>query len=252
MSERITSRKNPLVAHLRRLTSERAYRREQGVFFCEGGKMLEEALRWDWIPDVVVHTEECPLPRLPEATRLVEVPEELLQYVAATEAPQKLVFTCAMRSLTPPERPEQGVYLVLDGLQDPGNVGTIWRSADAFDAKGIFLLNGCADVYSPKVVRATMGAVFRLPVWETSLQALCGRLAAVGIPLYATALRDDTVDVRQLTGNAMAVVIGSEGRGVSEQALLFSEKTIKIPMSARCESLNAAVAASLVLWELYR
>ena len=145
-----------------------------------------------------------------------------------------------------------GRYLVLDGVQDPGNVGTVWRTADAFGADGLILVNHCADPFSPKTVRATMGACFRLPVWETELDALKPLLDEAGVPLYATALREDTEDVRRADLSAAAVIIGSEGRGVSRQALELCKQTLKIPMTDRCESLNAAVAASVVLWEMYR
>ena len=141
---------------------------------------------------------------------------------------------------------------VLDGVQDPGNVGTVWRTADAFGAAGLFLLPGCAEPFAPKTVRATMGACFRLPVWEGTLDELTGRLARSGAPLYATTLRDDTEDIRVVPLEGAAVVIGSEGRGVSQPVLDACRATLKIPMRDRCESLNAAVAASVVLWEGWR
>ena len=143
-------------------------------------------------------------------------------------------------------------YLVLDGVQDPGNVGTIWRTADALGADGLILVNGCADPWNPKTVRATMGACFRLPVYERNADGLAQWLGKQGIPLYATALREDTVDLRKAELSRCAVVIGSEGRGVSEGLLSQSAKTLKIPMRARCESLNAAAAATVVLWEMGR
>lgn len=129
-------------------------------------------------------------------------------------------------------------------------MGTIWRSADAFGADGLILCNGCADPWGPKTVRATMGAVFRLPVWECGLDELSERLRSQRIPLYATALREDTEDVRVIDLFRAAVVIGSEGKGVSRQALELCEKTVKIPMRPRCESLNAAAAAAVVLWKM--
>ena len=140
----------------------------------------------------------------------------------------------------------------LDGVQDPGNVGTIWRAADAFGADGLILCSGCADPWSPKTVRSTMGAVFRLPVYEGTLRDAAERLAAACIPLYAAALRENTEDIRDVPLDQAAVIIGSEGRGVSDEALALCQKTVRIPMRARCESLNAAVAASVVLWEMAR
>ena len=147
---------------------------------------------------------------------------------------------------------EPGRYLVLDGIQDPGNVGTILRTADAFDCGGIFLLPGCADLYNPKTLRAAMGVHFRRTLYPCTLEELTALLAAASVPLYATALAEDTVDIRQADLANAAVVIGSEGRGVSPQVLAVCQKTLKIPMSGRCESLNAAVAAAVLLWEGWR
>ena len=131
-------------------------------------------------------------------------------------------------------------------------MGTIWRTADAFGADGLILGPGCADPWSPKTVRSTMGAAFRLPVYEEELGAAAEKLSVAGLPLYAAALGDPCQDVRQMDLSCCAVVIGSEGHGVSRQALELCRGTLRIPMTARCESLNAAVAAAVVLWEMGR
>ena len=133
-------------------------------------------------------------------------------------------------------------YLVLDGVQDPGNVGTILRTADAFDCDGVFLVNACADLYNPKTARATMGAIFRREAYTVTAEELFALLRKSGVPLYGTALRDDTVPLAEADLARAAVAIGSEG----------CAKTLKIPMNPRCESLNAAIAATVVLWEMYR
>lgn len=250
--EQITSRQNPLILRLRRLSSGRKERREEGVFLCEGPKMLSEALRWGAEINTVLLTDKASLPPLPESARAALVPEDLLRSVARTETPQGVVFLCRGKSMALPEKLTGTRYLVLDGVQDPGNVGTIWRTADAFGADALILLPGCADPWNPKTVRATMGAVFRLPVYETELPGLEARLAAADIPLYAAALREDTADVREISFDRAAAVIGSEGRGVSSQVLERCAKTVKIPMRETCESLNAAVAAAVVLWEMAR
>ncbi len=250
--ERITSRSNPLVTRLRKLNSKRSARREEGVFCGEGPKLLAEALKWGADLETVICAEGTSLPAMPQGVRTVEVPESLLTAVADTESPQGMVFVCSGSSLSLPERLEGKRYLVLDGVQDPGNVGTIWRTADAFGADGLILCGSCADPWNPKTVRSTMGAIFRMPVYEATLEETADKLAAAGIPLYATALREDTVDVRDVPLSKAAVIIGSEGRGVSDLALQLCSKTVKIPMTSRCESLNAAMAASVVLWEMGR
>lgn len=248
----ITSRANPLIARIRKLAARRTARREEGVFLGEGPKLLEEALRWGGRLETVICARGVGLPELPQDVRLVEVPDSLLGHIAGTESPQGIVFLYKGESLALPGRLTGERYLILDGVQDPGNVGTIWRSADAFGADGLILCGGCADPWNPKTVRATMGAVFRLPAYECALELAAERLGEARIPLYATALRDDTVDVREADLRRAAVIVGSEGHGVSPQALALCEKTLKIPMRARCESLNAAVAASVALWEMAR
>ena len=251
--ERITSRQNPLMVRLKKLGSEKKTRRQEGAFLCEGAKLVEEAIHWQaGVETLVVAEGICPPEGLPAGVRLVEVPADVLKSVSTVDTPQGMLAVCATPALTPPKELTPGRYLVLDGVQDPGNVGTVWRTADAFGADGIFLLPGCAEPFSPKTVRSTMGACFRLPVWETDLEQLTALLKEAELPLYATALSDHTADVRQADLSRAAVVIGSEGRGVSRPVLDACALTLKIPMRARCESLNAAVAASVVLWEGWR
>ena len=250
--ESITSRKNPLMTQIRRLVSSRSFRREQGLFLGDGTKLLEEALRWSAPLTTVVVTEGTSLPTIPDAVRVVEVPGDVMASISPMESPQGALFLSRMPDWTLPERLEGSRYLVLDGLQDPGNVGTIWRTADALGADGLLLVNGCADPWNPKTVRATMGACFRLPVYEVTAEELPALLERSGLPLYATALREDTVDLRRAQLDRAAVIIGSEGRGVSDRLLAQSQKTLKIPMRERCESLNAAAAATVVLWEMGR
>lgn len=251
--DRITSRSNPLIAQIRKLNRSRAYRRELGETVCEGPKLLEEALKWGAVPTTLLLEEGEPIPAgIPAGLRLAEVPGDLLRWTADTETPQKYLFLCKIPPLSPPARLTGDRYLILDGVQDPGNVGTIWRTADAFGASGIFLLPGCADPYGPKTVRSTMGACFRLPLWETDLKHLTNLLREARLPLYATALRDDAADVRQADLSRAAVVIGSEGKGISQEALDACDRALKIPMTERCESLNAAAAAAVVLWEMWK
>lgn len=239
--ERITSRKNPLLQHVRRLLSSRSYREQVGEYAADGVKLLQEAVRW--IPDrlrtVLVTREVDPGP-LPEQVRLVELPDDVMAQISPMETPQGALFTCALPPRQPLELQER--CLVLDGVQDPGNLGTILRTADALEIP-VVLTPGCADAYNPKTVRAAMGAE------QADVVSLCRQK---GIPLYVTALSPRAEDIRTAGLARAALVIGSEGRGVGEFFLHSADRELIIPMNPRCESLNAAVAAALVMWEMRR
>ena len=250
--EIITSRTNPLCTHLRKLGSSASYRRQHGEFLCDSPKLLEEALLHGGDLHTVVCTEQTVLPPLPAGVRQVCVPPDVMKSVSPTETPQGVLAVCGIRPRPLPETLTGRRYVVLDGVQDPGNVGTILRTADAFHADGMFLVNACADLYNPKTVRATMGAVFRCPVWTCSVEELRSLLTASGLPMYGAALRADTVDARSVDYTRCVLAIGSEGKGLSAEMLEACDQTILIPMQAHCESLNAAIAAAVLLWEAAR
>lgn len=251
-AETITSRQNPLMTHLRKLASSRSYRKKSGEYLCDGTKLLAEALKWGAEVKTAVFSEGVDIPPLPDGVRAVRVSEELMRAVSPMETPQGALFTVALPEVQLPETLSGKHYLVLDGVQDPGNVGTILRTADAFDCDGVFLVNACADLYNPKTARATMGAIFRREAYTVTAEELFALLRKSGVQLYGTALRDDTVPLAEANLARAAVAIGSEGRGLSQQVLDECAKTLKIPMNPRCESLNAAIAATVVLWEMYR
>lgn len=253
--EIITSRKNPICTHFRKLASSRAYREETGEMLCDSPKLLEEASLWGQRIHTVLYTRGVKLPAYNDwEAREIQVSESVMESVSPMKTPQGVVFSCAAPDHRPPKELElaPGRYLVLDRVQDPGNVGTILRTADAFDCDEVFLLPGCADLNSPKTVRAAMGVHFRRVICQCTLEELTALLGRANIPMYAAALGENTADVREADLSNAAVVIGSEGQGVSPQVLEACSGTLKIPMSRRCESLNAAVAAAIVLWEMGR
>ncbi len=250
--EKITSRSNGLLVHMKKLAASAAYRREQGVYLCDSPKLLAEALKWNAPVREIAVTAGVPLPPLPEGIRAVEVPEDVMASISPMKSPQGALFTVSLPEGKAPETLPGSRYMVLDGVQDPGNVGTILRTLDAFGFDGLLLLEGCADPWSVKTVRSSMGAVFRRPVWCMKAEELPGLLTRSGLPLYGTALREDTEDVRAVSLDRCAIVIGSEGQGIRDTVLDMCQKTLKIPMTDRCESLNAAIAAAVLLWESYR
>lgn len=246
MVERITSRQNPLLVHVRKLISSRSYREKHGHFVGDGVKLLKEAVRWyDGLETVIMTAGAVDFP-IPDHVRTVEVPKDVMESVSAMDAPQGAIFVC--RSPEPKPLAFDAGTLILDGIQDPGNVGTILRTADALDIP-VVLSSGCADAYNPKTVRASMGAVLRNTPTVASRDDIIAYCAAHSIPLYSTALSDRALDLRSAKVHG-AIVIGSEGKGVCSEFLQASAQEIIIPMNPRCESLNAAIAAAIVMWEL--
>ena len=246
--ETITSRQNPLLVQMVRLQGSRKLRRTQGLFVGDGTKLLAEAVRW--APErlrAVVLREGTSCPELPEHVRLVTVSPQLMAQVSAMETPEGALFLCEM----PPEREAELTpgTLVLDGIQDPGNLGTILRTADALDVP-VLLTGGCADAYNPKTVRATMGAIFRTPPGTMNHETLLRESRKQEIPVIVTALAPDAVDIRRADLRLGAVIVGSEGQGVSKALLEAADQRVIIPMHPRCESLNAAVAAAVALWQM--
>lgn len=252
--EMITSKTNSLCVHLRKLASSRSYREETGEFLCDSPKLLREAAQWGAPVQALLYTGGVELPRELEGRvpRLAKVSESVMRSVSPMETPQGAVFSCRLPDCGPPERLEpDGRFLVLDGVQDPGNVGTILRTADAFGAS-VILLPGCADLYNPKTLRAGMGVHFRSAIYRCTLPELTALLKEAGLPLYGAALRDDTADVREVDLRRCAMAVGSEGRGLSAEVLAACGRTVRVPMDPRCESLNAASAAAVLLWEAAR
>ena len=248
--EHITSRHNPLMGHIRKLAGSAAYRRATGEFLCDSPKLLQEALLWQ--AEITAVVTISPPPRLPEHIRQVQVPEDIMSSISPVKTPQGVLFTCRLPQAPLPRSLTGRRYVLLDGVQDPGNVGTILRTLDAFDADGLLLTGGCADPYGWKAVRSSMGAVFRRPIYFGSPEELAALLHRSDLPLYGAALREDTVDARQADYTRCVLAIGSEGRGLSREVLDLCDQTIRIPMSDRCESLNAAIAAAVLLWESWR
>ena len=248
MEERISSRKNPLLQQVKKLLSSRAERRKTGLFVADGPKLLEEAVKyWPGLQTVIL--PDGGEIQVPAPVRVVRVPEDVMASISPMEAPQGALFLGRL-----PEQqefvPKKGM-LILDGVQDPGNIGTILRTADAMDVP-VVLLEGCADPWSWKVIRSTMGAAFRTPVVQASWEEVLGKCREAGIPIGVTALSDRAVDIRSARLSDMALVIGSEGRGVRKEVLEHADHELIIPMNPHCESLNAAIAAAIVMWEIKR
>lgn len=247
--ENISSRKNAYIMRLRALANDGELRRREGEYLCDGLKLLEEAVQKGAdIRSVLWKAEAKTMPGLERAKQYV-APPELFDYASPMKNSPGPIFTLAM--------PGQGSRdfdraILLENVQDPGNVGTVIRTAAAMGIKTVILAGACADVYSPKTARATMGAVFSENILRLSGQEAAELCREKGLKLYGAALSDRARDIRQLELKNAVVAIGSEGRGLSSEMLGLCDGELIIPMAEGSESLNAAIAASIVLWEMAR
>lgn len=246
--ETIVSKQNQLLVHVRKLQNSRSYRREKGEFVCDGPKLLTEALCRGADINAIILQEGVLCPAVPESARVVQISPELMRQTSQMQSPQGILFICSIPEQEEPETIRQ--CLILDGIQDPGNLGTVLRTVDAFDMDCVVLLDGCADPYNPKTVQATMGAIFRKTILQRDKQELTALLNRHGLPLYAATLSKEAADIRTVDLQKAAVAVGSEGKGVSPELMAKSDGAVIIPMNPNSESLNAAVAAAIVMWQM--
>lgn len=248
LMENITSRKNRIICHFRSIAGDREYRYSCGEYVCDGLKTLREALHCGAQLCCVLWKEKAEEVELPESVLQYTAPAELFEYASPLKSSGGPVFTVKM-----PKRDENFKLeraIVLENLQDPGNVGTVIRTANAFNIDAVILVGACADLYNPKTVRACMGAIFRQRVLTMSIAELDELTQKQALPLFGAALSDKAADLRNVEIHRACVSIGSEGRGLSPELLDVCGGEIIIPMNPESESLNAAVAASVIMWEM--
>ncbi len=251
MVRTITSRDNPAVKQVAKLISSRSQRKKEHLFVCEGFVLLEEALRSGLALRQVFCLEDR-LERLPRglSCEVFAVTPAVLQRISDVEQPQGVVFTCEIPACAPAISGSR--FLALDNLRDPGNLGTILRTGEAFGLSGVILLGDCVDLWSPKTLRSAMGSAFRLPVYRMeSAAALKEQLLPLGVPLYAAALHADSRSIVGADLRKACIIIGNEAHGVSRDTLHACDGSLIIPIHT-AESLNAAVAASVFAWEMSR
>lgn len=249
--ETITSLKNPRVQTWRSLKDAKG-RRETGCFLVEGRKSVTEAIASGFAVEAVLVDETmADAFELPAGAPVYALPAHVLGAVCDTKTPQGIAAVMRMAQTR-----RVGLRVVaLDGVQDPGNVGTIIRTADAAGFDGVLLSAQCADVFSPKVLRATMGSVFHLPIEVTD--DLPGRLRAMqaeGACVISSQLEDASPFFEGCgdVGNRFVLVIGNEGNGVSDAVKALADRRLMLPMRGQAESLNAAVAAGIMMYALMR
>jgi len=263
----ISSLSNPRVKEWAKLL-ERKYRDREGKFLLEGIHLVKEALAAGWPLEVVAFDEGSGvLEQFPEEAdgslegvggrrcAWIPVSPDIIAKCSETGTPQP-IFAVALKR--PPEEEklysaERGLVAVLDGVQDPGNVGTIVRSAAASGATAVVLGKGTADLYNPKTIRATMGALFHVPVLEANLGELLPQAASHGAAIVGTSLQvARSCYEYDFAARSVWLVFGNEGAGLSEEVGEFVHTNVIIPMTGRAESLNVAMAATVLLFEVQR
>lgn len=247
--ETIVSRKNPKVQHLRKLASERGYRRKCGEFVCDGAKLLEEALQNRMVIRQIFYRENAPVNEIPGVPGYV-LSADVFDHASPLENSPGPLFTVAIPKWETDAAPER--VIVLENVQDPGNIGTVIRSAAALGIDYVMLVGSCADPYNTKTVRGAMGALFRQKLIETDAVGLSEQLRSWKLPLYGAALASDSEDIRSISLYPGAVAIGNEGKGLTDGLLALCDRKLIIPMTPGSESFNAGVAASIVMWEMSR
>lgn len=266
----ITSRDNPTVRRVRRLLVDGKARREEGMFAIEGARLCEDAALSGVAIHTVLYTSRAAetyaagLRRMLDAceeTRgeAYEIPDALAKAMADTASPQGIFCVCGMLDNrdgfdTIGRKPPRRGYLALENMQDPANLGAVVRTAEALGLDGLLLSDGCCDVYNPKVLRASMGGVFRLPFLPAGDMAETVRiLRERGLECWACVVDGDAIPLPEADlGPQSVCVIGNEGAGLRPETIAACTGCLTIPMAGRAESLNASMAAGVVMWEMTR
>ena len=253
----ISSLQNPTIKYVRNLQVKSKVRRAEKAFIIEGVRLLEEAQDSDWETRLVLYSEELSERgmQLVEAfqsqgTKIEAVTTQVMRAVSDTETPQGILAVMGMRSLPYPDVLD--FVLILDQLRDPGNLGTILRSAAAVNVQAVFLTPGTADQFSPKVMRGAMGAHFRIPVHTADWEEIRSLFEKSGLHTYLAAANRGQVYYQVDYQVPLALIIGGEASGAGETAFQTAESLIHIPMPGGGESLNASVAAGILLFEVAR
>ncbi len=254
----ITSAQNQKIKQVRLLVSKRKEREAAGLYIAEGIRLVEEALG---------HAEDCAYllwsaPLSDRAETLIkgftekgvpveEIDPRLMDSIAGTDSPQGVLAVMRMKTLPLPAKAD--FIILADGIQDPGNLGTLFRTAAAANANAVLLMPGCADAYSPKVIRSGMGSHFRLPIVKTDWDEARKWLRSMPGMRVLAADSDGGISCWEtdLKGPA-AIIIGSEGYGPCAEALDLADARILIPMPGKIESLNAGIAAGILIFEVVR
>lgn len=242
----IESVKNPSVKSWKKLSMKKE-RDRSGCYLIEGFHLVEEALKEQLVIEIIINQdiEKQPSISLGDAD-VIYVTNEVMKAICDTETPQGIAAVCE-KPASKLDKVKLAKVLLLDRVQDPGNMGTLIRTADAAGMDAVILGEGCADLYNPKVVRATQGSLFHLPIVKAGLAEF---IETLNMPVYGTSL-DNGVSFETVEKSPeFAIIVGNEGQGVSSELLEKTVKNLYIPIYGKCESLNVAVAAGIFMYYL--
>lgn len=256
----ITSRDNELIKKTVKLMSSSKYRRESGRFVAEGVRLCRDGSDSGAEIEIFFSTPQA-MEKYPKdyekirqkAEKTYEIGEKLLKQISDTATPQG--FMCIFKTLDKNtlsyKISSQGHYIALENIQDPSNMGTVLRTAEALGIDGVILSSDCCDIYTPKVVRGSMGAVFRIPVIiSKDFTQYISYITENGVRTYASTPHEaENINDIDFSGGGV-ILIGNEGNGLKKETINVCLKKVKIPMKGRAESLNAAAAAAILIWKL--
>lgn len=255
----ITSKENEIIKGIRKL-KDKKYRDENNLYIIEGIKMIEEAIKEKAEINKIIICEECLQSESIDKKLLYEIAKfdciyvckKVFEYITTVVNPQGIMAIIEKSNKESRINYKEDIILVLDGIQDPGNLGTILRTADSVNLKQIIVTKETADVYNPKVVRSTMGAIFRINVIESeNLVATLKEIKKNKFKIVATSLGGEK-SIYDIDYKKKAIVIGNEANGVSRPVLDISDNKVIIPMLGQTESLNASIATGVILYEYVR
>ena len=251
----LTSSKNPQIQRIRKIQRSARTRRKEGRFIVEGVRLVEEALIMDRHPELLLFSENLNesgqkiVDRFrAQYVRTIMVSSQVMQAASDTETPQGLLAVLPIPEWEIPKNP--AFVLIPDGVRDPGNLGTLLRTALAAGVDLVLLPPGCVDVYSPKVVRSGMGAQLSLPTHPMSWEDIEGLLA--GLNVFLADSTKGTIYFETELRRPLAMIIGGEAGGAGSQATQLANQRVHIPMAAKSESLNAAIAGAILMYEVVR
>ena len=258
----ITSISNPLIREIKGLNKKRE-RWKKGLFLIEGIKIIEECIDNGHPVVNIIYSDRLFdigggkdfFNKIKTNDKLVRVSDKLYRHISNVENPQGVLAIVKFEAshIRNMEFKDAPFFLLLDRVQDPGNMGTIIRTADAFGVDGVIIMGGCVDVYNPKVIRSTMGSIFRVPIYhEMDREEIIYQLKRKNVDIYSASLEGSRYIQTLDFTKGCAFIIGNESTGVSRELHDLADELIKIPMLGEIESLNVAIASSIIMYEVMR